>query len=486
MERDGAARKPWGATTQESQERLQLVMDASSDGLWDWDLRSGLAYLSPQYYAMLGYTPGEVRPDREFFEGLLHPEDRSRALATMNAHLAGQTAESVFECRMVTREGTVKWMLGRGKVVERDGAGAPLRMVGTISDITARKRMEEALRVSEERFRLALAAAPVLVFNQDRDLRYTWIGNPVLGLEAPAILGRTDEELLGEAMARPLTTIKRRVLETGRGERQEVWVSREAKLGCFDLMAEPLHDASGEVAGITCAAMDITERKRAEEALHALSARLLAAQDEERRRVARGLHDTTAQQLAALLMALHALDELAGAGHSPERELLAESLALAQQCSDGVRTLAYLLHPPVLDEMGLAGAVRDFADGLARRSRLRVDLELAPDLPQLPRAHELALFRMLQESLANVTRHSGSKTASVRLVREADRVLLEIKDTGRGIPPETLAASGRAGVGIAGMRERARQLGGSLELESTPRGTTVRATVPFPPGEPSR
>jgi signal transduction histidine kinase len=144
--------------------------------------------------------------------------------------------------------------------------------------------------------------------------------------------------------------------------------------------------------------------------------------------------------------------------------------------------MAYLLHPPLLDELGLTGAVREYADGFAERSGLRVDLEISPDLGRLPKEHEVALFRTLQECLTNIQRHSGSATASIRLLRDAQRVSLEVADVGRGIEPQQmLGAEGvvlSAGVGIPGMRERMKQLGGRLDIESNQGGTVVRAVLP--------
>jgi signal transduction histidine kinase len=224
------------------------------------------------------------------------------------------------------------------------------------------------------------------------------------------------------------------------------------------------------------------ERVRAERSIRHLTGRCLGLQDEERRRIARALHDTTAQNLTALSLNLSLLDRLAQNLDPKARELLADARAAAENCASELRTMSYLLHPPLLDELGLSGAVREYADGFAQRSGLRVDLEISPDLGRLPKEHEVALFRALQECLTNIQRHSGSATASIRLVREDPCVRLEIADTGRGIGPEQmLSADGLvlgAGVGIPGMRERLNQLGGRLDVESSGSGTLVRAVLP--------
>ena len=225
------------------------------------------------------------------------------------------------------------------------------------------------------------------------------------------------------------------------------------------------------------------ERKQAENEVRQLSGRLLQLQDEERRRIARELHDSTGQKVAALAMDLAVASEEAAAFKPKARQALAECFTLAEQIAAEVRTLSYLLHPPLLDESGLASAIRWYADGLAQRSGLHVNLEVPPEFGRLPPERETTLFRIVQESLTNVLLHSGSKKANIRIVQDAQQVTLEISDEGRGLAPGTLDQSHpgltRLGVGIAGMRERVRQLHGRLEISSNCRGTLVKAVLPL-------
>jgi signal transduction histidine kinase len=224
------------------------------------------------------------------------------------------------------------------------------------------------------------------------------------------------------------------------------------------------------------------ERARAEGALRQLSGRILRMQDDERRRIARALHDITAQTLAALSMNLSLLNARAAGRGGKTAVLLAESLALAERCSRELRTTSYLLHPPLLDELGLAGAIREYADGFAERSGIRVDLELPPALPRLSKEAETGIFRVMQESLANIHRHSGSRTASISLTLGEGEISLRVHDTGKGMPREHMEGGEGVltglGVGIAGMRERMRQLGGRVQIV-TGGGTTVVAVVPI-------
>jgi len=225
------------------------------------------------------------------------------------------------------------------------------------------------------------------------------------------------------------------------------------------------------------------DQKRIEEELHLLSARLLRVRDLERRHLARELHDTTAQHLAALSLGLANLKGLLSKSSERAAELCADCLNLAQQSAQEIRTHSYLLHPPLLEAMGLIGAVEDYAGGFSTRSGIAVKVEASADFGRLPDNMELALFRIVQESLANVLKHSRSARAEIRFTRQCSFVMLEVQDMGRGIPADLLARirarRGGSGVGLGGMQERMRLLGGELELESGPTGTTVCATVPL-------
>ena len=177
----------------------------------------------------------------------------------------------------------------------------------------------------------------------------------------------------------------------------------------------PVLDSSGEISELVGTVMDISERKQAEEALHRLSMQLLRLQDEERRSIARDLHDSTGQDLAALTMLIGQLEKGLRSTEQKYRRLLSESKALVDKCIRDVRTLSYLLHSPVLDQVGLSGAIRDYVKGFTRRSGIQVTLELAPGIGRMPRDVELALFRVVQESLTNIQRHSGNREAVIRL-----------------------------------------------------------------------
>jgi PAS domain S-box-containing protein len=241
-------------------------------------------------------------------------------------------------------------------------------------------------------------------------------------------------------------------------------------------------------ASLVAYSLDITERKLAEEALQTanrqlrqLSSDLLRSQDYERRRIARELHDSTSQLLAALSMNLSRLGD-SEMGADRRRQLLSEAIDLAAACSAEIRTVTYLLHPPLLDQIGLTAALQGYAQGFNQRTGIQVEIDIPADFGRLSSEMESTLFRIVQEGLANVHKHSGSRQAIIRLQRDASEVRLVLQDLGHGFP-EALhpQAEGfvRFGVGILGMRERAEQLGGRLELSSDNAGTTLTVTLPM-------
>jgi two-component system NarL family sensor kinase len=208
----------------------------------------------------------------------------------------------------------------------------------------------------------------------------------------------------------------------------------------------------------------------------------MALQDHERRRIARDLHDTTGQTLSAMKMNIAMLQEMCK-GRAESLELLRDLNSLTDAALQEIRTTSYLLHPPLLDEAGFASAARWFLDGFARRSGIQVSCTIPDEMDRPPAHCELVLFRVLQESLTNVHRHSGASVAGVVLVRDTAHLTLEVSDNGSGIPQERLVrireTADRSGVGVAGMRERVREMGGEFEIRSDSGGTTVSVRVPL-------
>jgi PAS domain S-box-containing protein len=266
-----------------------------------------------------------------------------------------------------------------------------------------------------------------------------------------------------------------------------------------------LRDETGKLIGFGKVTRDFTEIMQANEALRKeienkteierrlhesekslrqLSLRLLQTQDEERRRIGRELHDSVGQYLVGLKMKVDSFKSAAERSHNEDATQLAECCELAEEAIKEVRTISYLLYPPMLEELGLKSAIPWCLEGFTKRSGIKTTFEISPDFDRLSRDMELALFRVLQESLTNVSRHSGSSTATVRLLNKNQSVILQVIDEGKGSESnqwEDRSSDwiGKRGVGLRGMIERMRQLGGSLELATSPNGTTATATLPL-------
>jgi signal transduction histidine kinase len=300
-----------------------------------------------------------------------------------------------------------------------------------------------------------------------------------------------------ETAARPATEVERLMAELREANERLVVaavraesVSDDARTEAAQARAEldglmdQLQEANARLVAASAEAHALEQQAtQREDDYRRLSRQLLQLQDEERRRLALDLHDSIAQHLAALTMNLDLLEGADGGLDARLRQTLADSRSLAAQCDREVRTFAYLLHPPLLDELGLLPAVRWYVEGFTTRSGIQVDLDLG-EVDRLPRSTEMALFRVVQESLTNIHRHAPGSTASVHLTSTAHAVTLEVQDRGgdlrddvelrmRAVPPGTL------GVGIQGMRERIRQLGGTFDISFTDAGTTVRVRVPL-------
>ncbi len=351
-----------------------------------------------------------------------------------------------------------------------------------------RRRTEEAIRESEERFRQMAENVEEVFWMFDSTGTKGLYVNPAY----ETIWGRSCESLRREpaswleaihpADRARVAGIYERIVKEGSFAAEFRIIRPDGSIRWIWDRGFPIHDEMGQVHRIVGIAMDITTRKEAEESLRRLSAQLLRAQDSERRRIARELHDSLGQRLAALSMNLTWLENSAFSSDPKVQTILGESRDLLQESVQETRTLSYLLHPPLLEELGLSSTVTWYVQGFVERSGIQVELDIPKELGRLPREAELALFRVVQEGLTNVQRHSGSASASVRFERVNSDITVEVADHGRGMPQLVSVGAPRPsklGVGIAGMQERLRELGGLLEIHSDSSGTRLKATIPL-------
>lgn len=472
----------WVKARRHSDSTYRLLFEANPLPMWIFDEKT-LAFLAVNEAAIQHY--GYSR--QEFLAMTIkdiHPAENIPALLE---RMGGEN-------RGAFRTGVWKHMKKAGTLIDIDvslqpvlWAGRPARLV-LPSDITERQRAEEALRKSEGRFRFLMCATNDWIWERDLATDAVWWNDAVCtlfgyspddvrldqGWWADRVHPEDVNEVLGSQKA---------AIDAGKGLWAGEYRFRRAD-GSYAHVFDRVYvirDQRGEAVRMVGSVMDITDRKKTEESLRQLSGRLLRLQDEERRHIARELHDSTAQTLAGLAMNLTLVNDAATFGDK-ERKLVSDGLLLAEQCTREVRTLSYLLHPPLLDEVGLASALRWYTKGFADRSGVRVAFETGPELGRLPPETETTLFRVVQECLSNIHRHSGSATARIHIERHPTEITLEVGDEGKGMSPEVLngirGAATPVGVGVAGMLERLRQLGGRLEIDSSRRGTTVRAVLP--------
>ena len=309
------------------------------------------------------------------------------------------------------------------------------------------------------------AADTIAYWNMGAERLYGW--------SKQEVLGRSTHDFLHTEFPVPLEDIK--MQDRWQGElrhkkRDGSWITVASRW-------TTLRDENGNPTGWLEINTDITDRKRAEEAARSLSGRLLTMQDEERRRIARGLHDSLGQYLVALKMSLDSFP----VSDPRQAAAVSECAKIVEQCLVETRTVSHLLHPPLLDEAGLASAVRLYAEEFSRRSGIAVNLAVSPDLARMPSELEIALFRAVQEGLTNVHRHAEASSVDIRLTVEAGHIRLDIRDNGRGVPQDRLSRliEGAAGVGLAGMRERLREVGGTVEVHSGGAGTRLNITAPI-------
>lgn len=488
----------------ESEERFRAIVETTPECVKLVSAAGTLLHMNSPGLTMVGARSAEEVVGKSVYD-LIAPEDRDRFKAFNESICRGGQGSLQFE--IVGLDGKRRHM---------ETHAAPLRNpdetlvhLAITADISERKHAEELLRTSEERFRALVTASSDVVYRMSPD----WSEMRELdGRGFIADTGKPTRDWLNQYIHpddQPLIlrTIREAVRTKSVFEHEHHVRRMDGTLGWMYSRAVPLLNISGEILEWFGAASDVTARKEAEDnfrklartldaevrartreleeqsnRVRQLSRRLLRSQDEERRHIARELHDSVGQTLTVLDINLELFMQEAGYKSSDVPSKIEEIQTTVQQLHREIRTTSYLLHPPLLDESGLYSAISLYLQGLRERSGLEVRFEISEQFGRLPSELELVIFRMVQESLTNIHRHSESKTASIRIDRESNQIALDIRDQGKGMSSERMAEiqSGRSGVGIAGMRERLRQFEGTMNIESDSSGTRIFATVPLP------
>jgi len=467
----------------QAQERIQAILENSPNLIFLKDPEGRYLLVNREFERALRVSQEQIKgkTDDEVF-----PPEQAAVFRANDLEVLRAGVPMEFEEIAVQEDGPHTSIVHKFPLF--DTHGNIYATGGVATDITERKRAEEARRHSEEQYRTVVETAPDAVVSIDEDSQILFV-NPaairIFGYESSELIGRSLTMLMPEFLREVHKVGLKRYLATG--QRHINWQGTEL-VGLRKNAEEfPVEVSFGEVIRgsrhiFTGFIRDIKDRKQAEQELRKLSGRLLRLQDEERRRIAQDLHDSTGQDLAALATMLGQLSGLTPSTERRKRRLLSECKALADKCIREVRTLSYVLYPPVLDQAGLEDAIRDYVKGFTNRSGIQVDLELSPRLARMTRDVELTLFRVVQESLTNIQRHSGSQRAEIRIHRNSN-LTLEISDIGHGLSRNVQRGKEEpgfeVGVGIPSMQERVKLIGGRLEIDSSSQGTTVRVIVPL-------
>ncbi len=472
----------------DARSRLAAIVESSDDAIVSKDLDGIIKSWNPGAARTFGFTAEEAvgHSITIIIPPELHDEEKQILRRLRN----GEHIEHYETVRMTKSGARLNVSLTISPV--RNSKGQVIGASKIARDITVRKQVEEELRESQTQLELALESSRTAIFDWDViENRGKW--NPQMAV----IYGFNpeEEEITAEQWRRlfhpddvaRLTEEARQAYRDRQKDKFQFEFRAIRPDGSVRYMLSHgriVRDASGAAVRLIGTHTDITDRKQAEEVerVRELSGLLLRSQDEERRRFARELHDSAGQTLAILGVNLAKLIEQAE-GVAPD--VASEGVKiqeLVQQLQREIRTTSYLLHPPLLDEAGLSSALSWYVEGLVERSGLELNLAMAEDFGRLPADMEMTIFRLVQECLTNVHRHSGSKSADIRIARDGESVSVEVKDEGEGMSPSRLAEiqSRGSGVGLRGIRERLRQFHGEMSIQSNGSGTRVLVRIPIP------
>lgn len=453
---------------------------------WEWDLKTRSFLWSRGSRGNLFEDAFESLSGPEPFLRLIHPSDRAGVQEHFEAALVGLSGEG--ECRLLLATGTPLSVHCR-IVPICNRSGEIIRLLGLCYSGTSRLASDSYFN---QLFLLAQAEQIANFGTWQFDLssrRGTLSAHlaRMLGLPSGAPLSETDywQKVHPDDRAYIRKAVSVAIAEQKPFHYVARYISPTGSIRHHFVRGIPSLRKDGQARSIIGITLDFSEQTHAEAELHRLSQKLLRARDEERRTVARELHESTSQTLAAIKMSLGRLRQALPEGEDTVQSLLQSTVALTEEAIREVRTLSYLMHPPMLDDAGLRSALRWYAKGFAERSGISVQVDIPEDFGRYGQQLETTVFRIVQEALTNVHRYSGSRSAAIRLSRDEGFVCAIVSDEGCGLPgPSPNVRRFPSGVGIVGMRERVKQLRGRFEIESVPgKGTSVKVALPIDAGE---
>jgi PAS domain S-box-containing protein len=489
--RDITERKLAEEALRASEERLRLAQQAARIGTFDWNIRTGVNTWTPELEEVYGLPPGGFGGTQTAFENLVHPDDRAGVIKLVDAAMkSGQPTKG--EWRVVWADGSVHWIAGRWQVF-MDASGEPSKMIGVNVDVTERKLAEEArlevnralvaqaalLQSREELLKIFVKNVPAAVAMLDRDMCYLQVSDrwcADFSLDSSQLLGRSYYEIFPDIPDR-WKQLHRRALsgETLRAE-EDPW-DRKGGTTWLRWEIRPWQNLDGMPGGVLIFSEDITRRKQIEESLSEIPGRLIEAQEQERTRIGRELHDDIGQRLALLVVGLRQLHN--NTLILPDvRSRLGEFQRQTSEIAADIQSLSHELHSAKLQYLGIAGGMRSFCKEFAGQQKVEIDFQ-AHDLPSLVSPDtSLCFYRVLQEAVHNAAKYSGVRHIEVRLWGTPGEIHLSVVDSGAGFDRE--AAKEGKGLGLISMEERLKLLKGALSIDSQPkRGTTIHARVPL-------
>ena len=495
---------------EEAQARLAAIVQSSDDAIISKNLDGTITSWNAAAERIFGYSSEEA-VGRSIMSLIIPPELHEEEQQILRRLRAGDRVEH-YQTIRVTKDGK-KVRISATISPVRNAHGQIIGASKIARDITERETTQSLLRENQDLLRAAFTQTYSFLAMLSTDGTILEANRAAIdgtGFSRSEVVGQKIWDVWWRTLPEEQVIAKTSVATAAGGlvVREECeYALRDGSIRFADRTLNPVQNERGEVIMIVASGLDITDHRQLrtvlEDRVHErtreletknrelitqadvvreLSARLLQIQDEERRRIARELHDSVGQMLAAVNMNLAQVEAEIDKLSPDAAKAMANNTGLLQEISNEIRTISHLLHPPLLDDVGLQSALEWYIEGFSERSKVHVDLDLPEDFGRLPRNLEITLFRVVQECLTNIHRHSGSTTAGVRVERSENEVRLEVRDSGKGIPAETqvtLASGKLSGVGLRGMSERLRQMGGQLEVHSNGKGTKVSAILPL-------